>query len=70
MPEPVKLSRERWDMLTREWPMTWANPLFPNRRVVREPIERDGVVFLPAEYELDAMDWLSKRFASTMLPCA
>lgn len=50
MSDPVKLSRKRWDLLTREWPMTWVNPLFPDRRVVREPIERDGVIFLPAEY--------------------
>ena len=63
MPEPVKLSRERWEMLKRAKTaftghalgdiaaivsVTAANRL--GLLTVSEPIEIDGITFLPAEY--------------------
>ncbi len=55
MPEPVKLSRERWEMLVRG---TGAKPRYfghgdpvPCEVIeLKTAREIDGIVFLPAEY--------------------
>lgn len=51
MSEPVKLSRERWEMLRHA-----ANPVVPSlwSVVLDKPLETHGVIFLPAEYVPDS----------------
>lgn len=53
MPDPVKLSRERWEMLAGSSPMagTIVDAKYPLRSMTLQlPREIDGVIFLPAEY--------------------
>ncbi len=55
MSEPVKLSRERWEMLARYMAARQMSPCFANVAASRSislslPIESEGVIFLPAEY--------------------
>ncbi len=60
MAEPVKLSRERWELLTRGGHPDYERVtiLIDNagtrqmtkRAIVKDTLEFDGIVFLPAEY--------------------
>ncbi len=48
MPEPVKLSRERWEMLKAR---TGSEPHNRPTKIITYQVEEiDGIVFLPAEY--------------------
>lgn len=49
MTSPVKLSRERWEMLVAKPPAAegWC---YPHAIIVTTPREIDGITFLPAEY--------------------
>ncbi len=49
MPDPVKLSCERWDLLGRA-PLPDGTRAGHNSLTTTAPIEIDGVTFLPAEY--------------------
>lgn len=75
MAEPVKLSRERWEMLREAKTRYDANApaleqinaivstTLANRLdllVVREPLETQGVIFLPADYVPDNA-WIDYR---------
>lgn len=60
MTEPVKLSRERWECLTRGGHPDYERVTILRgvigstpRAFVKEPLEFDGVIFLPAEYVPD-----------------
>jgi len=50
MPDTVRLSAERWEMLRHA-----ANPEVPSlwSVVLDKPLETQGVIFLPAEYVPD-----------------
>lgn len=57
MREPVKLSRERWDSLTRGGHPDYEKVTILRgvigampRAFVEEPLTFDGITFLPAEY--------------------
>lgn len=50
MTSPVKLSRERWEMLKRVMIVTSDTPFVLNGLTVPAPLEIDGITFLPAEY--------------------
>lgn len=76
MPEPVKLNRERWDSLTRGIKLDEKRVVVTIRNegcsaLVTEPVEFNGITFLPATYvpaDSDLKD--RQRFPATALSCA
>lgn len=52
MAEPVKLSRERWEMLVASWEYLIIGMYSDGSRFINvlEPRDVNGVIFLPAEY--------------------
>lgn len=54
MGEPVKLSRERWELLWRGARANWETNLpVPKHILLANTTEIDGITFLPAEYVPD-----------------
>lgn len=52
MSAPVKLSRERWEMLVASWEYPIIGMYNDGSRFINvlEPRDVNGVIFLPAEY--------------------
>ncbi len=80
MPEPVKLSRERWDSLTRGGHPNYervvvlidnaGTPQMTKRAIVRETLEFDGIIFLPAEYVPGGTERVARVQKLSAAPCA
>ncbi len=70
--EPVKLSRERWEMLrgSWEWPIVGMYSDGSPFMTVTEPREIDGVIFLPAEYVPGGAERVARVQKLSAAPCA
>lgn len=70
MTQPVKLSRERWEMLRRGFVVTSDVPFVLNGITLPIALEVDGVTFLPAEYVPGGVDRPKRAFKLSPPPCA